>query len=191
MPEGSNRVCEGCHGEITPNQIIARQAGLVNGVLLCPQCIAKKREELMRARAVHQATTAEDNGAEKDTNQGRVYFPPVHEGEGAEDASLTLVSEEEVGRVTHKIRSFAEGSTLAGVHHEEHFKRPLAAADLPATRCRTFHGKLTAAGLAHMDEQINDWLDSNSELFIKASSSTVGIFEGKSKEPHLLVTVFY
>ncbi len=42
-----------------------------------------------------------------------------------------------------------------------------------------------------MDDQINEWLDSQPDLYIKTPASTVGIFEGKSKEPHLLVTMFY
>lgn len=213
MAENSNKQCEGCGGQITPNQIIARQAGLVNGVLLCPGCIAKKREELMRARAgqapagqpvAARATTeaggnnsgsgllnpATDTGA----HQGAVWFPPERKGKDVADETLSLVEEDDEaapGRPHHQIRSFAESSSLAGIHHDGNFKRQLSAHNEPATRCRTFHGKLTAAGLAHMDEQINEWIDSNPDVFIKSSNSTVGVFEGKTKEPHLLVTVFY
>lgn len=210
MAENSNKQCEGCQGEITPNQIIARQAGLVQGILLCPGCIARKREEMMRARAA-QAQNADalhanaparaavaqgaptdgsgQLGVETDAQQGRVWFPPEKKDDA--DETLSLVEDIETGRPHHQIRSFSEGSTLAGVHHDENYKRPLSAHSEPATRCRTFHGKLTGAGLAHMDEQINEWLDAHPEIFIKSSNSTVGVFEGKTKEPHLLVTVFY
>ena len=213
----SNKTCEGCGGDISPNQILARQAGLVNGVLLCPGCIAKKREELMRARAAQApahpagaASTTVPAGAarapagragggegsgfisDENGNQGRVYFPGAKGTRDEADKSLSLIDETEVtNHAPHQIRSFSEGSTLSGGHKDQHFKRSITPFNEPATRCRTFHGKLTAAGLAHMDEQINEWLDSHTELYIKSSSSTVGVFEGKTKEPHLLVTVFY
>lgn len=197
MNQTTTRTCEGCGGGISNEAIVAKQAGLVGGVLLCPQCIARKREELLAARqAAHPVAAgggSGNGGSEVGTVQGSVYLPPVSEGKrDVADESLSLVSETEM-RVagSNRIRSFSEGSTLAGVHHEENYKRPIAGPNEPATRCRTFHGKLTAAGLAHMDEQINEWLDSNPQVFIKSCTSTVGIFEGKTKEPHLLVTMFY
>ncbi len=191
----NQRNCEGCGEAISNEAIIAKQAGLVGGVLLCSQCIMKKREELLAARQTSQPAhaSAGGNSPEIGTVQGSVYLPPVTEGKrDVADEALSLISETEM-RVTgsNRIRSFAEASTLAGVHHEDNYKRPLAGPNDPATRCRTFHGKLTEAGLAHMDEQINEWLDGNPQVFIKSCASTVGVFEGKTKEPHLLVTMFY
>ncbi len=208
MADGSNnKTCEGCNGQITPNQILARQAGLVGGILLCPECIARKREELMRARSaqahagathgepssrvgtsdsLHAASNDDDNGS-----QGTVYFPPEKKGKDEAEESLSLIDDGVEDRPHHQIRSFSEASTLAGVHRDANFKRAIAPPEQGATRCRTFHGKLTAAGLAHMDEQINEWIDGHPDIYIKTSSSTVGIFEGKTKEPHLLVTLFY
>ena len=205
MPNQAKKKCEGCGTEITGEQIVQREAGLVGGVLLCPACVNRKREELLQARnagapaqsaapaagtspQVQQGAATEAVGE----SQGSVYLPPDKEGPDAADEPLSLVSEDEVSSDgPSKIRSFSGGSTFAGGHKEEDFKRPLAGPNEPATRCRTFHGKLTQPGLAHMDEQINEWLDSNPDLYIKTSASTVGIFEGKSKEPHLLVTMFY
>lgn len=207
MPHRAKKNCESCGTEITAEQIVQREAGLVGGVLLCPACVNRKREELIQAR--HAGTAAQSAapvaGAAVSTqhaaasatetigeSQGSVYLPPDKKGTDVTDEPLSLVSEEEVSSGgSTKIRSFSEGSTLAGVHNEENFKRPLAGVNEPATRCRTFHGKLTQAGLAHMDEQINEWLDSHPDLYIKNSASTVGVFEGKTKEPHLLVTMFY
>ncbi len=204
MSEVVTKKCEGCNADIHANQIIAHQAGLVGGVLLCPACIARKREELLKARAAQAgANTHEkaDTHAQESTaapavgvgsNQGSVWFPPEKKQTG-DDEVLTLVDTPRSNPSDPRtmIRSFAEGSTLGGHHKDTEFKRPISAPSEPATRCRTFHGKLTDAGLTHMDDIINEWLDSHPELFIKSCTSTVGVFEGKSKEPHLLVTVFY
>ena len=200
MPNRAKKNCESCSTEITAEQIVQREAGLVGGVLLCPTCVNRKREELLQARnagaaagasqpAQHAAASTTETISE---SQGGVYLPPDKKSPDVADQTLSLVSEEEVSSSgPSKIRSFARGDAFADAHAETDFKRPLAGPNEPATRCRTFHGKLTQPGLAHMDDQINEWLDSHPDLFIKNSASTVGIFEGKSKEPHLLVTMFY
>ncbi|MFQ5411353.1 MAG: hypothetical protein ACE5EC_03620 [Phycisphaerae bacterium] len=213
MPEGANhKTCEGCGGGITPEQIVQKQAGLVAGVLLCPRCVDQKRRELIAARsAAMQAQAAPvaqpaqavshdrqgdltESGSSADlgTTSGGVWIPSVHDGvKDIADETLSLVSEAETPVTgTSKIRALERDGALSG-EHKDTFKRPLMAHDEPATRVRTFHGKLTEAGLAHMDDLINEWIDSHPDLFIKSSSSTVGIFEGKTKEPHLLVTLFY
>lgn len=211
MSQGVTKTCEGCAGAITGDQILHRQAGLVGGKLLCPDCVARKREELLEARHAadrgkHGETGAASSSAgttaasrhsneshDVGASRGGIYLPPVKEGEhDVTDEKLELVSDEEVvASGSSKIVSFADASSLGGAHRETGFKRPLSGPDEPATRCRTFHGKLTQAGLAHMDDAINEWLDNHPEVFIKSSIATVGIFEGKTKEPHLLVTVFY
>lgn len=207
MPHHAKKSCESCDKEITPEQIVQREAGLVGGVLLCPACVNHKREELLHARqataaaqsaapvagasqpAQHAAASATETISE---SQGSVYLPPDKKGPDVADQTLSMVSEEEVSSGGHsKIRSLARGDAFADAHAQTKFKRPLASLTEPATRCRTFHGKLTQPGLAHMDDQINEWLDSHPDLYIKTCASTVGIFEGKSKEPHLLVTMFY
>jgi len=201
MPHRENKKCQACGTQISADEIVHRQAGLVGGVLLCPNCVAQKRQEMLEARhASAHSAVATGSASPHMTNdahaigesQGGVYLPPIKEGKDEADETLSLVSEDEVP--THgstEIHSFAEGSTLAGTHKESDFKRPLSGLNEPATRCRTFHGKLTEAGLAHMDELINEWLDSHPDIYIKTSASSVGVFEGKSKEPHLLVTMFY
>lgn len=205
MPHQAKKKCESCSTEITAEQIVQREAGLVAGVLLCPTCVNHKREELLKARnaaAPAQSATPAANASQPaqqaaateaiGESQGSVYMPPDKKGPDVADQTLSLVSEEEASSSgPSKIRSLAAGSAFADAHSTADFKRPLAGLNEPATRCRTFHGKLTQPGLAHMDDQINEWLDSNPDLYIKTCASTVGIFEGKSKEPHLLVTMFY
>ncbi len=205
MPHRAKKDCEACGTEITPEQIVQREAGLVGGVLLCPKCVNRKREELLQARHAAAGAQSATPGAAKPAqqaaasatetiseSQGSVYLPPDKKVPDVTDQTLSLVSEEEMPSSSpSKIRTFARGDAFADAHAETDFKRPLAGMNEPATRCRTFHGKLTQPGLSHMDEQINEWLDSHPELYIKTCASTVGIFEGKTKEPHLLVTMFY
>ncbi len=162
MAEAVTKTCEGCGGVITSEQIVARQAGLVHGVLLCPACVEKKRQEALAAQRAAEAGIALVEGDEAPQQQA-----------------------------SSKIRSFATGSSLAGAHHDANLKRALAGPNEPATRVRTFHSKLTPAALAHMDDLINEWLDSHPDIYIKHTCSTVGNFEAKHVEPHLVVSIFY
>jgi hypothetical protein len=60
-----------------------------------------------------------------------------------------------------------------------------------ATRMRIFHSKLSDGAVAHMDHQINDWLDQNPDVEIKFANTTVGVWEGKHAEPNLVMALFY
>jgi hypothetical protein len=162
VTEAVTKVCEGCKAAITADQIVSRQAGLVRGVLLCPRCVELKRQE---ALAAQQAAAAEEK--------------------------LDLEAHEPAKTEAPKIRSFATGSTLAGAHHESNLKRPVTAPAEPPTRVRTFHSKLTPAALAHMDDLINEWIDGHPEVYIKNVTCTVGPFEAKHVEQHLILTIYY
>jgi hypothetical protein len=83
----------------------------------------------------------------------------------------------------------AFGGHQAG-HAEVKFRRGLNATGAGATRCRVFHSKLTVAALQHMTGQINEWIDAG-EVEIKHVSEVVGIMEGKTLEPNIIVTVWY
>jgi len=76
-------------------------------------------------------------------------------------------------------------------HRERTYRRPLLVGSPHATRCRAFHGKLSEAGLAHLSEQINEWVDAHDDVEIKFATSSVGVIEGKHAEQHLVVTIFY
>lgn len=164
----TSRTCQECGGEITAEQISAREAGLIKGVLMCPMCVAAVRQAAADARLAAAAQNA-----------------PV------EDETISLVGAEEVSSGPSKIHSFATGSTLTGEHHDEKLTRPLTGPKDAPTRCRTFHSKLNDSSIAYMDEQINNWIDSDERIFVKTVSTTVGVFEGKHPEPNLIVTVFY
>ena len=59
-----------------------------------------------------------------------------------------------------------------------------------AKHVRTFHSKLTDDALQYLDTQINEWLDEHPEYEVKIVSSTIGIFTGKTKEPHIICQVW-
>lgn len=178
MPDTAVKVCQGCQAEITNEQIMQRQAGLVYGVLLCPQCIEKKKREALEAqqRAVAAAATTAAPAPPRDITEEKITL------DGDMEAAPAGPS---------KIRSFAAGSTLGGAHHDATLHRPITGAADPPTRVRTFHSKLTPGALAHMDDLINEWIDSNPGIFIKHVNTTVGPFEAKHVEQHLIVTIFY
>jgi hypothetical protein len=60
-----------------------------------------------------------------------------------------------------------------------------------AVRVRTFHGKLSQQGLEYLDNQVNEWLDAHPEVEVKSVTSTVGTFEGKMREPALILNLWY
>ncbi|MHC5110304.1 MAG: hypothetical protein ACYTHJ_10545 [Planctomycetota bacterium] len=80
---------------------------------------------------------------------------------------------------------------LAGGWDDSQYKRKLVSDQVGATRCRTFHSKLAESALQFMNRQINDWVDSDDKIVVKFTTSTIGVFEGKHPEPHLILTVFY
>ena len=60
-----------------------------------------------------------------------------------------------------------------------------------SVRIRTFHGKLSQQGLEYLDNQVNEWLDAHPEVEVKNVTSTVGTFEGKMREPALILNLWY
>jgi hypothetical protein len=82
-------------------------------------------------------------------------------------------------------------ASSASAPDEGSLRRPLFPDSQQATRCRTFHAKLNEGSIAFLNNQINQWCDSNENVTIKFCTSTIGVFEGKHADPHLILTVFY
>lgn len=176
MADGEHRVCQVCEGEITPEQISKREAGLLKGVLHCPKCVQAKR------MAAAQATAAVPVGA---TVAAAAKAP------ASGDEPISLLGSDDGAAQPSMVRSFSASGTAVGEKADRQFKRPLAGKNEGATRCRTFHAKLAAGAIVYLDDQINEWIDSHPDVYIKTVSTTVGLFEGKHQEPHLMVTIFY
>lgn len=78
------------------------------------------------------------------------------------------------------------------VHQPKHtYRRAVQPQMDTATRCRTFHCRLSDAGFSHLNAQIDEWVDAHDDVQIKFATSSVGTIEGKHTESHLIVTVFY
>jgi hypothetical protein len=93
------------------------------------------------------------------------------------------------------IHGFSGADSLAGAglaaDDESKFKRRLDPRSPFGTRCRTFHSKLSDGAVSYMNQLVNEWADGNPDVNIKFATSTIGIFEGKHADPHLIMTVFY
>jgi len=125
-------------------------------------------------------------------DNGNALIDPLAENSAhlAADEPLLLVDDASVDAVAEhqkKIRSYDEGAKHR--HHE--WKRQLHITQNGATRVKSFHGKYSDQGLAFLDDSINEWLDSNPEVDVKYVTSTVGMFDGKIKEPALVLNVWY
>ncbi len=59
-----------------------------------------------------------------------------------------------------------------------------------ATHVRTFHARMCAEGLLELDQQINAWLDAQPQIEVKNVTMVVGEWQGKVKEPTLVVQVW-
>lgn len=74
--------------------------------------------------------------------------------------------------------------------HKTQFKRQLNKDGCGAVRCRIFNSKIALASLQHMETQINEWMDEN-DFEIKHVGHCIGVMEGKTQEPNMIVTVWY
>ncbi len=90
-----------------------------------------------------------------------------------------------------RIHGFSTGQSNAVHHERQEFRRPILEDSVRATRCKTFHCKLTDASIHHLNDQINEWVDAHDEVQIKFANSNVGVVEGKHSDPHLVITLFY
>jgi hypothetical protein len=106
--------------------------------------------------------------------------------DGFENESISLSDE---GQPTGTaVRAIGGGGMLGD--KKATFKRSLNVDGQGATRCRMFRSRIAAASLEHMEKQINDWLDGD-KIEIKHVGHVIGVVEGKTPEPNLLVMVWY
>jgi hypothetical protein len=105
-----------------------------------------------------------------------------------EEAPISLVDSEGAGGLG------AGGLKTFGVQdaesHKKEYRRPVNVNGTGATRCRVFHSKIAPSSLEFMENQINEWVDSEG-VEIKHIGHIIGIMEGKRPEPNLLVMVWY
>ena len=86
----------------------------------------------------------------------------------------------------HKIMAFGPQNELK----EKEYKRPTTITGRGAVRVRTFHGHMSDDGLRRLDEKINDFLEAHPQFEVKFATTTVGVWDGKTKEPALLINLW-
>ncbi len=112
-------------------------------------------------------------------------MPPAKDNEEGEP--INLISDHDASPES-KIKALAGGA--ASVRRES-YARKAAMNGTGACRVRSFHGRLSSQGLEYMDNQINEWLDHNPDVEVKFVSSVVGVFEGKMREPAIILNLWY
>ncbi|NOS99583.1 MAG: hypothetical protein HOP29_03045 [Phycisphaerales bacterium] len=175
MSEAEVKPCEGCGASVYPEHVISEKAGLIDGRLLCTHCMTEYKQK-------HH------------TDERRLPGQPSMRapGEGAGLESLAVIDDESMAG-SGNIRAIS-ADTLAGaaLHVDDsEYRRPLNPNAPAATRCRTFHAKLNDGAVAFMNRQVNDWADHNPDVTIKYAASTIGVWEGKKADPHMILTIFY
>lgn len=160
-------ICDVCGASIYKEHLEQGIARHLDGKLRCPPCLLDYEKEEADLSASGKGALAP------------IEFDDDDDGDRADLSSSRIQS---------------SSTAILGAGHgwdDSKYKRPLDTRSIAATRCRTFHSKLTASALDYMSELINDWLDENENITIKFSNSTIGIFEGKHAEPHVVLTLFY
>ena len=167
MSDDTARPCQGCGASIYTEHLDTGIAGYFGGKLLCPHCL-------------------EEAEAKGDATSGI---------KSTEDLEVIALADEEPvspkGKSETHFKAIGGDAQASAVFDDSGLKRPLDPKDPAATRCRTFHAKLNEGAVAFMSRQLNEWTDSSPDVTIKFATSTIGIFEGKKADPHLILTVFY
>ena len=167
MPEEQMRQCEACGASIYREHLDTGIAGYWENQLLCAHCLQEKEKA---------------SGA--------------FSGGGGEDIeTIALADDDDAGADAQpgatQVRQISETQLGMGAFDVTGLNRPSDPKSPCATRCRTFHAKLNDGAISYMNREINEWVDKDETISIKQVTSTIGIYEGKRQDPHLIVTLFY
>ena len=162
MANDDGNPCQVCGATVYQQHLDSGIARYENDKLMCKQCLEEYEASHVGGEEIDFAPIALD--------------APVRE------------------RSARKTESLVHGATTATLGAEEGwdddaFKRPLDPKAQGASRCRTFHSKISEAAIAFMHTQINEWLDSNDQITVKFATTTIGQFEGKHVEPNIIITI--
>jgi hypothetical protein len=167
------KTCQGCGASIYQEHLDRGMAGFVAGKLLCNVC----RKQILGGPPVPSAGPSSVAPSAVDPSEETIRLVDDAEVSASVSPGGSMMGDTRVpiGRASSDVvltRALVKGGN--------------------ATRCRTFHAKLSEGALSYMDEQFNEWCDRNPDIEVKFATQTVGAFEGKhSSEQHLILTVFY
>ncbi len=207
MADTQVKSCEECGASVYPEHINSGKAGLWGGKLCCVHCLAEHRSsqvtiepEQVAAPVATQPTSSpgESDISDEDyfdslTAQETTEEPKPVDAGGVDSADSAEAEDINISDIASSaIKPFAAPDLVTPPSATQHkFKRHLQHNVCGAIRCRIFHAKLNDGALQFLQDQINDWIDQNPEVDIKHLNTNVGIVEGKSSEPHLVITLFY
>lgn len=207
MADTQVKSCEECGASVYPEHVSAGKAGLWGGKLCCVHCLAEHRStqvtiapEQVAAPVATQPTSPPADSDISDEHYfdaltadetPEVLMPVVDSGEDADGSAET--EDIKISDIASPvIKPFTAPDLVTPPSATQHkFKRHLQHNECGAIRCRIFHAKLNDGALQFLQDQINDWIDQNPEVDIKHLNTNVGVVEGKSSEPHLIITLFY
>ncbi len=168
--EEKTRACEKCGASVYPEHIDSGIARYEGGRLLCAHCVSEYESE-------HDSA---EGGMDEEA------FEPISL-EGHEEAEGSVA-----GLSSTKIHGMSAPTLGKGAGWDDlKFKRPLDPKNPNASRCRTFHCKLSEGAVDFLNNQVNEWLDGNPEITVKFANTSIGLFEGKHTEPNIVITIFY
>ena len=103
-----------------------------------------------------------------------------------DEEPIQLVDDGEVGE--HKpVRQFGSAGLKTAA---KELQRPLNITGTGATRCRVFHARVALAALEHLEESVNEWIDGE-KIEVKHVGHMIGVMEGKTPRPNLIMVVWY
>jgi len=174
QPEEIVKSCEQCGATIYPEHITTGRAMIVNGKLLCPICLGEKKGKTA-------AGTSAIPSAAREKPKPTVV---------SEEETLSLVDEKDVESAGRKIEALGSKEKHKIVD-ESKLHRELHRTGTGATRVKIFHSKMNDGAVDFMIQMINEWIDANPDVEVKNVQTTVGTWEGKHPEPHLIITLLY
>jgi hypothetical protein len=134
---------------------------------------------------------APSSGINLRPSPGGIAPPPVSPARPPHaEEPLSLVNEEKPG-ATDATKSKIHNITAATSIAQHAYKRPINTNKTGAVRMRTFHCRLSEQGVEYLDQTINDWLETHPDIEVKFTASTIGMWDGKLKEPTLIINVWY
>jgi hypothetical protein len=121
--------------------------------------------------------------------------PPVPAAKPAADEPLTLIEDaEDLLEVEASPATPSPSKIKFGpdtIHKKHEWKRKPHCSGTGACRVKSFHAKYSEQGVEHLDDMINQWLDDHPEIEVKFVTQTVHVFEGKIREPALVMNIWY
>ncbi len=215
MADTEVKSCGECGASVYPEHISDQKAGFWGGKLLCVHCFAEHRSAQVTIEADDFASPgvvtepAPGQPAAAPTDDAPVADEPLDDvldpdfesddaglaeelPESEADANIEGQEISLASIAPTMIKPMSSTGITGGVTPVQHkFKRHLQHQDKSAIRCRIFHAKLNEGALQFMQDQINEWIDQSPEVDVKNVSTNVGVMEGKTTQPHLIITIFY